>query len=405
MTMRRQPAIWHNVNGVLLAMSLTLPVAARAEPYELHPQDRLMIRVLTWDFQANNPTAWQGLSGEYTISPEGELQLPLAGSLQAVGLTQSQLRAEIANLLRLRAGLDDAPQLSVELVASLPVYVLGDVTNQGAVAYRPGLTARQAMSLAGGLFRGPAARGPAQMIALTGELAAAEQALRSLQIEELRIQSELAELSGQVGSDASPDDTTQTQLQTADRTARQVRIDSYDSLRVMLEEKALRLNKQLELRDQQIASTREELAGMTSLNERGLAVNARVTSLETALTDLETKRLELETALLLLDTQLNQATRDSDTITADAIAERLRRLTELEAAIPAARIRAETARQQLRAELAFNVETDEPARAQPGFHVTRAGMTQPVDPDAPLRPGDTLDIAIPRDPPSDNAPD
>lgn len=187
MTMRRQPAIWHNVNGVLLAMSLTLPVAARAEPYELHPQDRLMIRVLTWDFQANNPTAWQGLSGEYTISPEGELQLPLAGSLQAVGLTQSQLRAEIANLLRLRAGLDDAPQLSVELVASLPVYVLGDVTNQGAVAYRPGLTARQAMSLAGGLFRGPAARGPAQMIALTGELAAAEQALRSLQIEELRI--------------------------------------------------------------------------------------------------------------------------------------------------------------------------------------------------------------------------
>lgn len=215
----------------------------------------------------------------------------------------------------------------------------------------------------------------------------------------------MAELSGQVGSDASPDDTTQTQLQTADRTARQVRIDSYDSLRVMLEEKALRLNKQLELRDQQIASTREELAGMTSLNERGLAVNARVTSLETALTDLETKRLELETALLLLDTQLNQATRDSDTITADAIAERLRRLTELEAAIPAARIRAETARQQLRAELAFNVETDEPARAQPGFHVTRAGMTQPIDPDAPLRPGDTLDIAIPRDPPSDNAPD
>lgn len=403
--MRRQPAIRQNVSGAVLAICLTFPFAVRAEPYELHPQDRLMIRVLTWDFQANNPTAWQGLSGEYTISPEGELQLPLAGSLQAVGLTQSQLRSEIANLLRLRAGLDDAPQLSIELVASLPVYVLGDVTNQGAVAYRPGLTARQAMSLAGGLFRGPAARGPAQMIAMTGELAAAEQALHALQIEELRIQDELAELNGQAQSATTREDTLQAQLQTADRTARQVRIASYDSLRVMLEGKALRLNRQLELRDQQIASTQEELAGVTSLNERGLAVNARVTSLETALSDLETKRLELETALLLLDTQLNQATRDGDTITTDAIAERLRRLTELEAAIPAARIRAETARQQLRAELAFNVKPDEPARTQPSFHVTRAGKTLPFDPDAPLLPGDTLDIAIPRDPPPVSPPD
>ena len=391
--------------GMVLCTCLALPGAALAEPYRLNAQDRLLIRVLTWDYQLNNPTAWQGLSGEYTIGADGELQLPLAGTLQAQGMTPSALRDEIATLLRLRAGLDDPPQLSVELVASLPVYVLGDVTTQGAVPFRPGLTARQAMALAGGLFRGPAARGPAQIIALTGELSAAEQSLHALLTEQARIQQELAELESPAPANAAmPDDAAgdgpQARLQDADRTARQVRIDSYASLRTMLEEKGLRLNQQLKLRDEQISNTREELAGITTLNEKGLAVNARVTSLETALSDLETKRLELETALLLLDTQLNQAALDSDTITTDAVALRLRRLTELDAEIPAARIRADTARQLLQTELAYGAAaTDEPVRPQPDFNVTRAGETRKIDPDAPLSHGDTLDVLLPHDAP------
>ncbi|TKW66621.1 MAG: hypothetical protein DI616_08980 [Paracoccus denitrificans] len=394
--------------GTMLCAWLALSTGAAAEPYSLHAQDGLMIRVITWDYQLNNPTAWQGLSGEYTISADGELQLPLAGTLQAVGRTTADLRDEIGNLLRLRAGLEDAPQLSVELIDSLPVYVLGDVNTQGAVPFRPGLTARQAMALAGGMYRSPAARGPAQMIALTGELAAAEQALRALNTEQARIQQELAELSGET-SDAAPStpaDGAQDQLQDADRTARQVRIDSYATLRNMLEEKGQRLNQQLQLRDQQIANTREELAGITTLNERGLAVNARVTSLETALTDLETKRLDLETALLLLDTQLNQATLDGDTITTDAVADRLRRLTELEGEIPAATIRADTARQLLQTELAYGAaETADPARPQPDFNLTRDSETRKVDPDTPLRPGDTLDVLLPLDAQATDTPD
>lgn len=389
------------VEAAMFTLLLALPGAAGAEAYRLNAQDRLMIRVLTWDYLLNNPTAWQGLSGEYTIDAGGELQLPLAGTLHAEGMTTAALRQEVANLLRLRAGLEDPPQLSVELVSSLPVYVLGDVTTQGAVPYRPDLTARQAMALAGGLFRGPAARGPAQLIALTGELAAAEEALRALLAEQASLQQDLDDMEDPTPTTAAAAITTggaaHLRLQDADRKARQVRIDSYASLRAMLEEKGTRLNQQLELRDQQIANTREELAGITALNEKGLAVNARVTSLETALTDLETKRLELETALLLLDTELNQAARDSDTITTDAVALRLRRLAELETDIPAARIRVDTARQMLQTELAYSVASGEDAaRPRPVFSVTRQGETQSVDPDAPLLPGDTLDVLLPQ---------
>lgn len=383
--------------GWLIAATLALPGYAAGEPYRLHPQDRLLIRVLTWDFNENSLTAWQGLSGEYAINPEGDLQLPLAGSLQAEGLTQGELSREISNLLRLRAGLEQAPQLSVELASSLPVYTLGDVQTRGAVAFRPGLTARQAMALAGGLFRDPVAEDAGRMILLGGTLAAAEEDLRAKQAEKTRIEGELAEL-----QDAPPPvdplgqpagSMAQQRLQAADRMAREVRINSYDDLRKMLAEKVRRLDQQIALRDQQIASMREELAGIASLNERGLAVNARVTSLETALTELEAKRLELETATLFAEEQLNQAQRNSDTITTDAVAERLRRLVALEAEIPAAEIRVVTARQQIAAELARSAPAaDTPDQPAPSYRLYRDGAAREIGPDEVLEPGDTLEI-------------
>lgn len=376
------------------------PVMAQTEPYRLNAQDRLMIRVLTYDYRLNSLTGWQGLSGEYGISPEGNLQLPLAGTLQAEGLTQTELSESISDLLRRRAGLDETPQLSVELMSSLPVYVLGHVEQRGAVEFRPGMTARQALALAGGMFRTQASNDTVRIVALTGELSEVEGTLRALETEQARIRGELAELQGHAETEAPAlpvsENNVQRRLQLADQTARQVRIDSYNDLQVMLQEKGARLTKQLALRDQQIESTREQLSGIESLNERGLAVNARVTSLEASLSELESKRLEIETALLLLDEQLNQAERDRDTITTDAIAERLARLSVLESEVAASRIRQSTARAQLQAVLGADTPVADPAdQPAPIFVVTRDGESREILPDDRLHPGDTLDINLP----------
>lgn len=379
---------------------LALCVSALAqEPYRLHPQDRLLIRVMTWDFRQNSMTGWEGLSGEYTISPEGDLHLPLAGALPAVGLTQAELADAVSDLLRRRAGLDDPPQLSVELAGSLPIFVLGAVENRGAVAFHPGLTARQALALAGGIFRAPQSADIVRGIMLSGEATEAEDRLRWLRTEEERIRAELAALeSGDVppALGVAPGDV-QAQLQDADRHARQVRLDSYNDLQVVLRERADRLNQQIALRDEQIISTRQELADITSLNERGLAVNARVTSLTTALNDLEAKRLELETAMLLLDEQLNQAQRDSSTITTDAVADRLLRLTELESEISAAEIRERTARAQFAAMMDLSGSESEDVLTETDliFIITRDAVRTEAKPDALLQPGDTLDIVPP----------
>ncbi len=376
-------------------------LAPAQEPYRLHAQDRLLIRVMTWDFRQNSMTGWEGLSGEYTISPEGNLHLPLAGVLPAQGLTQEELGNALSDLLRRRAGLDEPPQLSIELAASLPVFVLGAVENRGAVPFHPGLTARQALALAGGIFRAPQSADIVRGIMLSGEATEAADRLRGLRAEESRIRAELAALrSGDVAPAVAADpqnSDVQAQLQDAERHARQVRLDSYGDLQVVLKQRAERLDQQIALRDEQIAATRKELQDVTSLNERGLAVNARVTSLTTALNDLEAKRLELETAQLLLDEQLNQAQRDSSTITTDAVAERLQRLTELTSEISAAEIRERSARAQFTAmmDASGTRSADAPTEADLTFLLTRDGTRSQAGPDTVLLPADTLDIAAP----------
>lgn len=387
----------------LSALALAQAQAQAQDPYRLHAQDKLLIRVMTWDFRQNSMTGWEGLSGEYTISPEGDLHLPLAGVLHAEGMTQAELAAALSDLLRGRAGLDEPPQLSIELAGSLPVFVLGAVESRGAVPFHPGLTARQAMALAGGIFRAPQSADIVRGIMLSGEATEAGDRLRWLRAEEERIRAELAALrSGDVapqpaGAEAGAGPNVQSQLQEAERHARQVRLDSYDDLETVLKERGLRLDQQITLRDEQIASTREELKDITSLNERGLAVNARVTSLTTALNDLEAKRLELETAQLLLDEQLNQAQRDSSTITTDAVAERLQRLTELESEISAAEIRERSARAQFTAmmDASGTRSGDTPTESDLLFTLTRGGQRSQIQPDTVLQPADTLDIAAP----------
>lgn len=392
-----------------LAACLAWPLPLSAEPYRLHAQDRLLIRVLIWDFRQNSLVGWQDLSGEYSLGPEGLLQLPLAGEIAAEGLTQAELGAAISDLLRRRAGLDEAPMLSIELVSSLPVYVLGHVETRGAVPFRPGLSARQALALAGGVYR-PAAGDPMRAASVAAELRAAEDSLARLRAERAGIEAELAQLRREAESGAAlpgdgpppatadgvpPGDApaeVRVRLQQADHTARRIRTESYAQLREVLRQKAERLNRQMELRDLQIAETRKQLDDVASLNERGLAVNARVTSLSTALSDMETRRLDLETALLLLEEQRNQAERDSSTLVADAAASRLQRMAELEGLIAEAELGRDSARTRAALLAPGIADGAAGAGAGIGFMLTRDGRTAPVAADATLLPGDTLDV-------------
>jgi len=117
-----------------------VPVAVAFEdgPYTLDSGDRLRVVVFGQDALSNN----------YTVDAQGQVTLPLAGAVEARGLTTAQLSSAIAG--RLKSGFVRDPSVAVEIETYRPFFVLGEVTFPGQYPYVPNMTVENAIAIAGG---------------------------------------------------------------------------------------------------------------------------------------------------------------------------------------------------------------------------------------------------------------
>jgi polysaccharide biosynthesis/export protein len=90
------------------------------------------------------------LSRTVPVRPDGKISLPLLNDIQAVGLTPTELAAQITEKL---SKLVNNPEVTVIVTAinSQRIYVLGEVARAGAYPMLPNMTVLQAISSAGGL--------------------------------------------------------------------------------------------------------------------------------------------------------------------------------------------------------------------------------------------------------------
>ncbi|GJE40177.1 polysaccharide biosynthesis/export family protein [Methylobacterium persicinum] len=123
---------------LLAAVALCAAGPARAT-YRLGPGDVVEVSVL----------GVQDYRRRVTVDVDGAVALPLVGEIPAEGLAVGDLRRRITEGLVAGRALKN-PDVTVELVEYRPFYVSGDVARPGAIPYRPGLTARVAVALAGG---------------------------------------------------------------------------------------------------------------------------------------------------------------------------------------------------------------------------------------------------------------
>ena len=126
--------------------------AADTTAYVLRPGDTVQITV------ASIPE----LGAKAEIDIDGTVHLPLLPTLKAGGETIDMLVVHLRDALkqrvfrqRLQDGREtfipiDPDEISVSIAAYRPVYIRGDVSKPGEISYHPGLTARQAIALAGG---------------------------------------------------------------------------------------------------------------------------------------------------------------------------------------------------------------------------------------------------------------
>jgi|CXWL01.1.fsa_nt_gi polysaccharide export outer membrane protein len=136
---------------------------AGTDDYRLAAGDKLRITVF------GQPE----LTREYQIDGAGRLAFPLAGTMQARGMTPAALEAALADKL----DPDYIPQasVSVEVLSFRPFYIVGEVKIPGSYQYVPGMTVLNAVAMGGGytyraresnfLVRRPSGEGVTQLAA------------------------------------------------------------------------------------------------------------------------------------------------------------------------------------------------------------------------------------------------
>jgi polysaccharide export outer membrane protein len=136
----------------LLALMFVLPIlssTAWAQDYRVRSGDVLQIEVL--EDTTLNRTA--------IVLPDGQISLPLVGSVRAAGRSLAQVQEDLA--ARLAPNFASQPTVFVTLNAlgervvgparTIDVYVLGAANSPGMVEVKPGATLLQALAQAGGL--------------------------------------------------------------------------------------------------------------------------------------------------------------------------------------------------------------------------------------------------------------
>lgn len=143
----------HSFTAAVLFVGLqTLSSGSFAQEYRLAAGDTINV------FIAGVPNSdWK-----VTVGGDGRLMVPLAGMFEATGVSLDKLRGSIRTALskrNIRYITQDGHEVFltlspddviVDVAAYRPVYVAGAVATVGPLAFRPGMTVRQAVAASGG---------------------------------------------------------------------------------------------------------------------------------------------------------------------------------------------------------------------------------------------------------------
>jgi polysaccharide export outer membrane protein len=133
----------NKLKKICLGFFLLLPLFARADaiPYLVNPGDILVVFV--WNEK--------DLSQEVLVRPDGAISIPLAGQIEAGGLSVAQIETNIADTLS--KYMNDRPTVTVAVkdTRGYNVYVIGKVNKPGLFPINQPTDVMQALAMAGGL--------------------------------------------------------------------------------------------------------------------------------------------------------------------------------------------------------------------------------------------------------------
>lgn len=252
------------------------------------------------------------LSREVTVGFDGKVAFPPLGRIAVDGLDLD----EVSDLIRgqlAEAGVIVDAQVTVDLTAARDVFIGGDVRTPGAFAYRPGLSVRHAIVLAGGLGAGQAVT-PAQSMAVMAQrnVLLVERARVDAQI--LRVRSELAQADRLLGGKEAP-----VGYQKVEEINLLANLDEDSAQKAHVSERVALVAEQLAtLEDQRAQQQRvlkaqsDNLTRIQDIHSRGLTVDSRVQQEQRAYETMQERLADTTTRIAATRQQLAEATHERD---------------------------------------------------------------------------------------------
>jgi polysaccharide export outer membrane protein len=329
--------------------------ASASADYRLQPGDSLAMVVV----------GLPDLAHTAEVNLDGDVVFPVLGTLRVGGRTLSEVQEEVSRRLTSRTAFSlendglrtiflDPTQVTISIASYQPVYVRGDVTKPGEQPFRPGLSVRQAIAVAGGydILRFRTGNPFADAAELRGEYDELWIEFANTQLRVRRLEAELAG-KHELGDHAVIGAPVSTGLlrQIVETEQEQLRLRLQDrenesrhlALAVGIsEETAAILSEQQNKEKADMDADTEDLKRVQELFEKGTLAVTRVTEARQALLASSVRYLDTTAELSIARRTLEDAKREADEAESD------RRL-ELLADLQEAKVTLETVRSKLRA--------------------------------------------------------
>jgi len=404
-----QPRRWA-VYCLIATASLVFSRPALAE-YHLAPGDTVEVAVY-------------GIPDQHyraLVQTDGSVTLPGVGTVAVEGLTQAELQQRMETLLptkifryRTQDGQEHPVVLRpADVAASIaeyrPVYISGDVLTPGQQSFRPQMTVRQLVAMAGGysLLRSRVQQGmdPAE---LQKEYQSASIEYAKEYFHSLRLQAELQnkDTFQPQGAEAAPATSPiSSALVKSEAEALRVSQNNFRAEQTFLQDAVKKDDGQLgvlKTQEQQeaqgVAADNEDLERLGKLFSAGNLTAARVTDARRAMLLSSTRHLQTQVEVMRLQRQQDDQRRQLDRLAAER-KERLltelngtnAKLAELDAAVKAAR-------QRLQPTGGGGPALVDPDKMKPEVAIVRNVNGQwsrkVTSPDTELEPGDVVEAAL-----------
>ncbi|NMN73148.1 polysaccharide biosynthesis/export family protein [Rhizobium sp. 57MFTsu3.2] len=309
---RTVPWLVATASALLIALNVSAALAST-----IFPNTRIRLTLVQWMPTKGSYEQWTAVGGDYTVSDEGTIIVPLLGAISVENKDEAALASAIAKALKERIGLVDEPAASVEIIKYPPIYVMGDVKNPGEYEFRTGMTVLQALALGGGELQAPdTTASPEVVIKLVGD---AKEIDDSIMRTAAKIERLEAEMAGQTTfqSKQEPNDAVAIAVgrqeeaifsARANELSRQTK--SLTALRDLLSSEIGVLEEKMKSTDANINSAQQQLDSTIALVERGALVATRQAEAERTMRSYQDTRLDLTVLIMRARQSISQTTRD-----------------------------------------------------------------------------------------------